>query len=98
MEIAIPLVLSFFLPMLMALGIARRRIDLTGTKICIRFGLATSVVLTLIMLMFVGQANAMVGGGLDAFILLLLVVPAGVLAFLLAAGGAAVGVSMARQK
>lgn len=98
MEVLIPLALCFFLPFITAPGLARQRADLTGRMICLRFGAVAGGLLTLLMLLFVGQASATVGDRLGAFFLLILAVPTGFLAFLLAVGGAGLGVKLARRK
>lgn len=98
MEVIIPLVLSFILPLISAPGLARQRADLTGKTICLRFGAAAGGLLTLLMVLFAGQTSATIGGGLGAFFLLVLAIPTGFLAFLLGAGSAALGVALARRK
>jgi FtsH-binding integral membrane protein len=98
MEIIVLLVLSFFLPVITAPSIAKRREDLSAGIICIRYGLSTACLMGLLMSLLTAQTAGDISNGLGAFLMMLLIIPVALLAFGLGATGASLGVWLGRHK
>ena len=98
MEVIIPLVISFLIPLISAPLVARRRIELSGWTICWRYGLVASGVIAVLMILMTAQLAAAVGGGLGALFFAIFVLPTALLAGGLGMGGAAIGITMVRRK